>query len=105
MHIRTKGGRKVKMLKNEWFYHYFLSLKAPKRLPAAAAADLGEGVRALAIEVSNFVRSKPKYLGSGPKGDDLLGLVATRATARFLPSRGAGRGPGTGHRCENQAKV
>ena len=27
MHIRTKRGRKVKMMKDEWFYHYFLSFK------------------------------------------------------------------------------
>ena len=42
---------------------------------------------------------------SGPKGLYLLGLAATRAAARFIPFRGAGRGPGTGQRLEGRVRI
>ena len=46
--------------------------------------------------------SDPQGQSESPGGRDVdLG----GSLGVFLPSRGAGRGPGTGHRCENQAKV
>ena len=62
------------------------------RWSKAAAADPGEGVRALAI------RGFEPLIFRRPKGRHLLGLAATRAAARFIPFGGAGRGPGTGAR-------
>mgnify|MGYP006061447743 CR=1 FL=1 len=47
--------------------------------------DADEGVRALAIEVSNVVRNRNTSVRG--RTDALLGLVATRATARFMGYR------------------
>ena len=64
--------------------------------PPAASADPDGGVRALAI------RGFEPRIFRRPKGLYLLGLAATRAAARFIPFRGAGRGPGTGQRFQGR---